>query len=258
MGPPYHLPMPLAPVLLAVAALGLALVVGATLALRAAGADLRTARRLAGPREVPVGRILDPEFAFPTRAVRVSGRIRCRDPLRAPDDERLVAFHRDVEVLAADGWRSIERLRETRSFELWDHDGSLAIDPAAAAEPLITIPAVWEGAVEALEEPHASSATRLAQRSGPLRGARATTRTINVTDRLLVLAIAERDEARRVRLVPPPGGYLITTLALDDAMRLLGGGRRGALVGATLALGIGALLAMVGFVGAAVAALVGG
>jgi hypothetical protein len=244
--------------MLAVAALGLTLVAGATLALRVAGADLRTARRLAGPREVPVGQLLDPQAPLPGRAVRVSGRIRCRDPLRAPNDERLVAFHRDVEVLAADGWRSIERLRETRSFALWDHDGSLPIDPAAAAEPLITIPAVWEGAVDALEEPHASSAARLAERSGPLRGARARTRTINVTDRLLVLAIAERDEAGRVRLAPPPGGYLITTLALDDAMRLLGGGRRAALAGATLAMGIGAVLAVVGVVGAVVVAAVAG
>ena len=250
--------MPPAPLWLALAVVGLALCGTALLVLRAIGADLHTARRLAGPREVPVGRLLDPEASLHQRPIRVSGRIRCRDPLRTADDERLVAFHRDVEVLGADGWRSIERLRETRSFDLWDHDGSLSIDPAAAAEPLITIPAVWQGAVDALEEPHASSAARLAERSGPLRAARATTRTINVTDRLLVLAVAERDHAGRVRLAPPPDGYLITTLALDDAMRLLGGGRRGTITAAALAMAAGVVLTLAGIVGAVLVVLTGG
>ena len=119
--------------------------------------------------------------------MRVSGRIRCREPLDSGGGERLVAFHRDVEVRVGGTWRSIERLRETRSFDLWDHDGSLRLD-RPGAEPLIVIPQVWRGDPDELEEPHASAVARLAERHGPATEARAITRTINVTDRLLVLA----------------------------------------------------------------------
>ena len=77
-------------------------------------------------------------------------------------------------------------MRETRSFELWDHDGSLSIDPARAADPLITIPKVWRGAPDVLEEPHASAAARLAERHGPATAARSIVRTLDSTDRLLL------------------------------------------------------------------------
>jgi hypothetical protein len=232
-----------------------ALLVGAAsvLALRLAQARPGIGRRLAGPPEVKVGTLLG-DGDLPTRAVRVSGRIRCREPLDAGDGERLVAFHRDVEVRAGGSWRSIERLRETRSFELWDHDGSLGLDPARAAEPLITIPQVWRGSPDALEEPHASSAARIGDRYGAVTEARAVTRTINVIDRLLVLARPVRGADGRVRLDPPEGGYLITNLALGDAMRVLGGRHRRAAVAGVIGLAVAVALLAVGLVGVVLSA----
>ena len=170
-----------------VALLGIGALAASSLALRMAGAQPAFARRLAGPREVRVGLLLD-AADLPDRPVRVAGRIRCRDPLQTADGERLVAFHRDVEVMAGGSWRSVERLRETRSFELWDHDGSLTVDPAAAAEPLVVIPKVWRGDPALLEEPHASTVARLVERHGAATVARSVVRTLDVTDRLLVVA----------------------------------------------------------------------
>ncbi|MGH2427741.1 MAG: hypothetical protein ACRDGV_02470 [Candidatus Limnocylindria bacterium] len=248
--------MPLALLLVLVGLAGL-LVLGASLVtLRASGASLDIGRRLAGPREMKVGSLLD-SGELPDRPVRVVGRIRCADPLHAPGGERLVAFHRDVEVREQRGWRSIERLRETRSFELWDHDGSLTIDPGLAAEPLIAIPEVWRGRVDKLGEPQASAAARLSERHGRLLEARSVTRSLNVTDRLLVLARARRDDDGRVRLEPPPGGFLITNLALPDAMRLLGGRHRRAAVIGVVGLAVGTALLSVGAVGALVALALG-
>lgn len=224
--------------------------------LRRSGARVAMARRLAGPEEWKVGRLVDGD-ELPPRAVRVSGRIRCRDPLDAGDGERLVAFHRDVEVLAGGRWRSVERMRETRSFELWDHDGSLTVDPAAAAEPLITIPKVWQGAPTELNEPHAGAASRLAERHGPATAARATTRSINVTDRLLVLARAERDADGTVTLRPPDGGFVISAVALDDAMRLLGGANRRAAASAVVGMAIGIALVAIGGIGLVASAAIG-
>jgi hypothetical protein len=240
------------------AAAGLALVASGIVALRIGGANLGLARRLAGPRQVAVGQLVKAEVPKPPeRPVRVAGRIRCSDPIRLADDERIVILHRDVEVHGPHGWQSIERLRETRSFELWDHNGSLPLDPALTADPLIAIPAVWRGSAAQLEEPHASSARRLAERIGPLTAARATTRTVGVTDRLLVVAVPRRRTAGEVLLDPPPGGYVITNLALPDAMRLLGGRRRRLAAGSVIALAVGAALGAIGLVGASLALLAG-
>ena len=246
--------MPLGIAFAIVFAIGLALAAAAVLGLRGAGARPAMARRLAGPPEVKVGQLLGAE-ALPGRAVRVVGRVRCRDPLEMGAGERLVAYHRDVEVRIGETWRSLERLRETRSFDLWDHDGSLSVDPALAAEPLIVIPMVWRGDPAELEEPHASAVARLVERHGPAVEARATTRTLNVTDRLRLLARARLDEAGRPRLEPPGGGYLITNLELDEAMRLLGGHNRRLVTASIVGLFVGALLVAAGGIGAVLSML---
>jgi len=233
---------------------GVLLAILSLLALRSAGAQATIARRLAGPPEMKVGRLLGDE-PLPERPIRVVGRIRCRDPLEMGGGERLVAFHRDVEVLIGKTWRSIERLRETRSFDLWDHDGSLPVDPAQAAEPLVVIPKVWRGQPSQLEEPHASAVARLAERHGPAVAARAITRGINVTDRLLLVGRARRGGSGRVALEPPDGGYLVTNLELDDAMRLLGGRNRRLLTAGIVGLAVSVALLAIGGVGAFLSAM---
>ena len=248
--------MPLAVILLLVSLAGLLLAALSWSALSRTDALPGLARRLAGPKEVRIGRLLDAD-AIPERPVRVAGRIRCRDPLVADDEERLVAYHRDVEALVGGRWRTIERLREARSFELWDHDGSLPIDPARAAEPLVTIPKVWRGEPSALEEPHASAVRQLEARHGPAIAARSTVRTIGVTDRLLVLARPVRHQDGRVALEPPPGGFVVTNLGLPDAMRVLGGRRRRLAAGSVVGIAIGVAVAGVAGVAALVMALLG-
>jgi len=214
--------------------------------IRASGAEMGIGRRLGAAREMGVGELLDAE-ELPLRPVRVVGRVRCSEPLHTADDERLVAFHRDVEVrLPGGGWRSIERLRETRSFELWDHGGSLPVDPARAREPLVVIPHVWRGSPDDLEEPHRSAVERLGAQLGRPREARSISRQISVTDRLLVLARADRGEDGRVILREPAGGYLISALALDEAMRLLGGPHRRLLGLGVLCISLGTLLLAAG------------
>jgi hypothetical protein len=240
-----------------VAAAGVALGAISVLVLRASGARPTVARRLAGPPEVRVGQLLD-AGTLPNRPVRVVGRIRCQEPLEMGSGERLVAYHRYVEVRIGDRWRSLERLRETRSFDLWDHDGSVTVDPSRTAEPLIVIPKVWRGDPAELEEPHASAAARLGERHGRPSEARSITRTVNVTDRLLLLARPARDAAGRPRLDPPDGGYLLSNLALDDAMRLLGGRNRRLAAVAIIGLGAGVALFAVGGIGALLAAVIAG
>jgi hypothetical protein len=211
--------------------------------IRRSGARPTMGRRLAGARQLRVGELLDLGQPLPLRPVRVLGRIRCTEPIVTSQDDRLVAFHRDVEVAAPrGGWRSIERLRETRSFELWDHDGSLTIDPAQAAEPLVVLPHVWTGSVEELDDSYSAALARVTAEEGMPLHARATTRTVSVFDRVLLLALIARDADGRIVLAPPPGGYLLSGLELDDAMRLLGGPHPRLMLAGTAAVAVAVVL----------------
>lgn len=245
--------MDLPPILFGLAA---ALVAGGLLLGRASGSQLGIGRRLAGAAGVRVGELLDRD-PLPDRPVRVAGRVRCPDPIISGDDERLVAVHRDVEVQLDDGrWRTIERVRETRGMELWDHDGSLPLDLARAAEPLVTIPHVWRGAVTELsDEAHLAAIRRLEGEGRRLVAARSVTRTLSVVDRLLVLARATRGPDGGVALEPPDGGYLVSALELPDAMRLLGGRRRRWLLAGAALVGLGIAAGLAGLLLAALAAI---
>lgn len=224
---------------------GLAMLAAGLILIRRSGARPAMGRRLAGARQVRVGELLDlsPGDPLPVRPLRVVGRIRCADPIVTSQDDRLVAFHRDVEVATPrGGWRSVERLRETRSFELWDHDGSLPVDPADAAEPLVVLPHVWTGGADELDESYAGALARIAAEQGAPTEARATTRMVSIIDRVLLLAAVGRDAEGRIALSPPRGGYLLSTLELDDAMRLLGGRRPRLMLTGTAMAWIGVVL----------------
>ena len=73
---------------------------------------------------------------LPRTAVRVEGRVRCADPIRTADGERLALLHRDVEIQLADGrWRTIERLRDARPIDLWQRTVSVPLDLARQSPP---------------------------------------------------------------------------------------------------------------------------
>ncbi|HET6380263.1 MAG TPA: hypothetical protein VFH63_04410 [candidate division Zixibacteria bacterium] len=237
--------MPHVPAWAFVLLLGVLLIAAGLAAIRASGARVSLARRLAGARQLRVGDALDAD-PLPARPVRLLGRVRCPDPIVTDRDERLVALHRDVEVRTPDGrWRVIERVRETRGFELWDHDGSLTLDPAHAAEPLVAIPHVWRGTTAELSHPpYADAIARLAP-DGRELPARSVTRMVATVDRLQVLAEVRPGPDGRRRLEPPPGGYVISVLELPDAMRLLGGPRRGLLLAGAGLLGAGVVVAAI-------------
>ena len=224
---------------------GVPMLTGGLVLVRRSGARPGMGRRLAGAREARVGHLLalGPNDPLPPRPVRVIGRVRCAEPIVTAQGDRLVALHRDVEVsVPRGGWRSIERLRETRSFEVWDHDGSLVVDPAEAAEPLVTLPHVWSGSPDELDEAYASALSRVSADQGAPLLARATTRMVSVVDRLLVLADVRRDGEGRVRLAAPRGGYIVSAMELDDAMRLLGGRRPWLMLAGTAVVAVSVVL----------------
>ena len=233
----------------AIGLLGIGL--GAAL-IRASGADTRAGRRLAGARPASLPALQDQAARdrLPTGPVRVEGRVRCTNPLVTPDGDRLAALHRDVEVQLPDGrWRVIERLREARTIDLWERSASVRLELAELAEPLISIPRVWEGSPADLGDSYGPAVDRLAGEVGALHRARATTRQLSLVDQLIVLAIPRRDEHGRLRLEPPRGGYLATNVELDTAMRLLAGPRRTRMLAGFAVVLVGAVVTLAGLIG---------
>src|SRR6476659_6514903 len=122
----------------------------------------------------------------------------------------------------------------------------MAIDPAKAAEPLITIPLVWEGRADELDEELAGAVARVAREDGQPAAARAVTRTISEVDRVEILARIGAEKSQAAVLEPPAGGFVISALELDAAMRLLGGEHRRQLAFAIGVLAVGSAILVVG------------
>jgi hypothetical protein len=222
---------------------GLGIVAGIGL-IRASGANTGAGRRLAGAPAIALRDLNDlaEQGDLPRTAVRIEGRVRCADPIVTPDGDRLALLHRDLELQSSDGqWRTIERVRDARPVDLWQRSASVRLDLAQIAEPLIAIPLVWEGNPAELSTALRPAVERVRVEHGRARLARATTRQVLLVDELIVLATPGRDDDGKLRLHPPPGGYLVTNADLDVAMRLLAGPHRRRMV-AGYALAFGALL----------------
>ena len=207
---------------------GLIAVLGAGL-VRTSGANTGAGRRLSGAPRVALGDLIEraERGQLPRTPVRIEGRVRCANPLTGEGGDPLALVHRDVEVQDANGqWRTVERLRDARIIDLWERSASVQLDLTRVAEPLIAIPRVWEGSPNELDAGLQPALARLAADGRPPRAARSTTRQVMLVDHLIVLVDPGRDPDGRLRLDAPRGGYLVSTVELDVAMRLLAGPNR--------------------------------
>lgn len=230
---------------------GLVAALGASL-IRSSGANTSAGRRLAGAPAVALPELIEraENGQLPRTPVRVEGRVRCADPLTGEGGDPLALVHRDVEVQDPSGyWRTVERLRDARIIDLWQRSASVQLDLTRIAEPLIAIPRVWEGSPDELDAGLQPAIARLAADGPRPHQARSTTRQVMLVDHLIVLADPAREPDGRLRLDPPPGGYLVSNVELDVAMRLLAGPNR-----ARMLAGFGvALVGVAVVIGAAIA-----
>ncbi len=72
-------------------------------------------------------------------------------------------------------------------------------------------------------------------------------------DQLTVLAVARRDPAGQLQLTPPDGGFVVSAVDLDVAMRLLAGPRRPRMLGGYAVSALGGVAVFLGLIGLVVA-----
>src|SRR5437899_3057358 len=173
--------------------------------------------------------------------------------LTATDDGTLVG----VGDLPAAATRPAVRARRCHDIGAClppDYGDRLTRDAPPARHPL-RLRGAWsgpprlrEGRADELGGELASGRARVGTEEGPPVAARAVTRTIAEVDRLLVLAQVRVAGGGGAGLEPPPGGFVISALELDAAMRLLGGPHRRQLALAIAVLAVGGLLLVAGVV----------
>jgi len=235
---------PLVPLVPLVA--GLVAVVAGVLVLRTYGPNYRIGRLLASTPEVSVAEARDLATG-PSRYVRIGGRIDAEDEFE-DDAHRPLVFRRTRLQVSRDGvWVTFEDGRERVPFEIRDGLDAIVVNDAALDSGLVVVPRESVGTAADVPD-------RVPPGTPTDAAVRLRIEQVSSIERAIVLGVPNLDEAGQPRISAGLGRPLVlTTLAPDEAMRLLtdGGGRRpmtaaACLAGGLLLLVVGGILAVVG------------
>jgi hypothetical protein len=228
---------------------GLAALIAGTLVLRTYGPNYRVGRLLASTPEVSVAeaRALADGRA---RYVRVQGRIDAEDEFE-DDAHRPLVFRRTRLQLRKDrGWVSFEDRRERVRFEVRDGLDGIVVDDSGLDTGLVVVPRESVGTA-------ADVADRVPPGTPPTTPVRLRVDQVSSVEHAIVLGVPRHDAEGEPQLTAGLGRPLVlTTLATDEAMRVLTEGRSGRIkvALACFAGGIGlVLVALASWVAGAVA-----
>jgi hypothetical protein len=219
--------------------------IGGGIALRSLGSRVRIGRILAATPLVPVAEALAAAGAGRARYVGVRGRIDADDEFEDAAHRPLVFRRTRFDARRARGWWTFEDQRELVKFEIREGLDVIRIDGDRLDRGLVVVPRESLGVASDLGD-------RAPGELPPETPVRMTVEQVSSVDHATVLGVPVRDDAGGVMLTAGLGRPLVlTTLERREAIRLLGGGRRGMALVAGGLLAAGALL-----VGAALVAAV--
>lgn len=268
---------------LAVVLLGLVLAIGGWVLLRRGGEGWRIGRLLAVAPQRSLAEVVASAGRDPASYVRVHGRIDSEEEFPGDDGAALVFRRRRLQrqhrhLVGGATWRTFDDQRLAVPFALAERGERVAIDVSALGDGLVVVPglstgiaadlAAWADAADGIKPdapadgatPEASAAARAAMSvMGPETPVRLRVDQVATTDHATAAGVVTRSPEGEAILGPGLGRPLIlTTLDLDEAMRVLGAEQRrtlliaaGLLAAAALALALGALLLIPGVVAAA-------
>jgi hypothetical protein len=209
--------------------LGIALLLPGWLLLRSFGPGLRIGRLLSATPQVTIAEALELARRGEGDYVRVTGRIDASDPFPDEFGRPLVLRRERVEVRDQDRWRAVGEARRQVAFVLRDRLDEIEVDAATLDEGLVVIPR--ESAGRAGEIPD-----RLEGLVDPALPVRFRVDQVSAVEHAFAVGVPVLAKDGSVRLGPGRGRPLIlTTLEIDEAMRVLARGRRQR---ATLAAGL--------------------
>lgn len=184
----------------------------------------RIGRILAGTRAVPIATAVamagsdDPPF------VRVDGRIDAEDEFEDEAHRPLVLRLSRLDVQRDGRWMTVDVRREAVPFAVRSGPDSIAIDAEALDEGLAVLPREAVGVAADLS---GRAPVTMPDDLPPDAPARYTIRQVSSVEHAAVLGVPSQGTDGTVRIGPGRGRPLIlTTLETDEAIRLLGGGRR--------------------------------
>jgi hypothetical protein len=225
----------------------LAVVLGAAL-LRSFGPRYRVGRLIGSTPEVPVAEAIA-LIGGPARYVRIDGRIDAEEPFEDHAHRPLVLRRSRVQVQDGNGWRTVEDGREVVPFEVRDGLDGIAVDADALDDGLVVMPRESVGTAADLPD-------RVPAGTSPATTVRMLIEQVSSVEHAMVLGVPGSGPDGRPRMGAGLGRPLVlTTLAPDEAMRVLAGGRSRRVLVAAISLAAGFVLVTVGIVWAVVDAL---
>jgi hypothetical protein len=220
---------------------GLGALVAGVLVLRTYGSNYRVGRLLASTPEVSVAeaRAMADGRA---RYVRVQGRIDAEDEFE-DDAHRPLVFRRTRLQLRKDRtWVSFEDRRERVRFEVRDGLDAIVIADADLDTGLVVIPRESVGTA-------ADVADRVPPGTPPTTPVRLRVDQVSSVEHAIVLGVPRHDAAGEPLLTAGLGRPLVlTTLATDEAMRVLTEGRSNRIKVALVCLGGGVALVVIALI----------
>jgi hypothetical protein len=219
---------------------GLLALVGAVLVLRSFGPGYRIGRLLATTPLVSVAGATSRARAGTAEYLRVDGRIDAEDEFEDEHHRPLVFRRRRLEIKRGGAWQTVEDAREAVRFEIREGLDAVVIDTDALGPGLVVIPREAVGVAGDVPD-------NLPADVPPGTPTRLRVEQVSSVEHAIVLGVPLVGPDGTVRITAGLGRPLVlTTLERPEAMRLLGGGRRGRPALASALLGGGVALLAVG------------
>ena len=203
-------------------------------------------RTLAAARDVSIDEARRLAESAAGQYVRVHGRITSDEEFPDEQDRPLVYRRKRIEVRAADGkWRTASSETEGVPFGLELRSSFIGVDSAALGPGLVVVPRTAEGVGADLPAALADDVQGAAGvgLTDPRAAARLVVEQVSAVEHAYVAGVPAR--APDGSLLISSGNrrpLILTTLEIDDAMRLLGSGQRGMVLGLAGLVGLGMLL----------------
>jgi hypothetical protein len=231
-------------------AVGVLAIVGGVAVLQTFGSRYRVGRLLASTPSVKVDEALAIAASGRPRYVRIDGRIDSDDEFEDVNHRPLVFRRTRLEARRGGRWVIFEDSRETVPFEIREGDSGIGVDAGAIEAGLVVVPRESIG-----------SAADLADRAPagmlPETRVRATVEQVSSVEHATVLGVPVGATAAGDRPHVSAGlgrPLVITTLAPDEAMRVLAHGTRRPRIAAAFLVG-GAILVVAGLAWAGLGAI---